>query len=115
MCFAGAWAETRSLPVEMESGTGDLEMILMGMDTGTLGVARLRTGHLICVYAEVRSVRSNYILFRSPVGMLKPDQNERAAPPIMWLCADVGCCFHRFVVVEGSLLWYRWLIACGRS
>ncbi|CAN0145019.1 unnamed protein product, partial [Ectocarpus sp. 13 AM-2016] len=28
------------------SWTGDLDMILMGMDTGTLGVARLRTGHL---------------------------------------------------------------------
>lgn len=25
----------------------------MGMDTGTLGVARLCTGHLVCVYAEV--------------------------------------------------------------
>lgn len=38
----------------MCAGTGDLDMILMGMDTGTLGVARLCTGHLVCVYAEVR-------------------------------------------------------------
>lgn len=45
----------------MESGTGDLDMILMGMDTGTLGVARLRTGHLVCVYAEVSLVATDAI------------------------------------------------------
>ncbi|CAB1105481.1 unnamed protein product [Ectocarpus sp. CCAP 1310/34] len=54
---------------EMESGTGDLDMILMGMDTGTLGVARLRTGHLVCVYAEdwvqMGSVRTRLLSLRS--------------------------------------------------
>ncbi|CBJ28312.1 hypothetical protein Esi_0098_0065 [Ectocarpus siliculosus] len=53
----------------MESGTGDLDMILMGMDTGTLGVARLRTGHLVCVYAEdwvqLGSVRTRLLSLRS--------------------------------------------------
>ncbi|CAN0434169.1 unnamed protein product [Pylaiella littoralis] len=56
-------------PRETESGTGDLEMILMGMDTGTLGVARLTTGHLICVYAEawvqMGSVRTRLLSLRS--------------------------------------------------
>eukprot|EP00903_Cladosiphon_okamuranus_P015316 g14149.t1 len=51
------------------AGSGDLEMILMGMDTGTLGVARLNTGHLVCVYAEpwvqVGTVRSRLISLRS--------------------------------------------------
>lgn len=51
------------------AGSGDLEMILMGMDTGTLGVARLCTGHLVCVYAEpwvqVGTVRARLISLRS--------------------------------------------------
>ncbi|CAN0116795.1 unnamed protein product [Ectocarpus sp. 6 AP-2014] len=51
------------------AGTGDLDMILMGMDTGTLGVARLRTGHLVCVYAEdwvqLGSVRTRLLSLRS--------------------------------------------------
>lgn len=37
----------------METGTGDLQMVLMGLEQGTLGVAKLTTGHLVCVYAEV--------------------------------------------------------------
>ena len=52
--------------LEMLTGGGDLEMILMGMDTGTLGVARLCTGHLVCVYAEVPprpSARSNSLKY----------------------------------------------------
>lgn len=28
-------------------------MVLMGLEQGTLGVAKLSTGHLVCVYAEV--------------------------------------------------------------
>ena len=48
--YAGGTA-TRS--GEMETGTGDLQMVLMGLEQGTLGVAKLCTGHLVCVYAEV--------------------------------------------------------------
>lgn len=41
----------------MIAGGGDLQMMLMGMDDGTLGVARVGTGHLICVNAPVRPLR----------------------------------------------------------
>lgn len=34
-------------------GSGELQMMLMGMEDGTLGVARVDQSHLVCVYAEV--------------------------------------------------------------
>lgn len=37
-------------------------MVLMGLQRGTLGVAKLCTGHLVCVYAEVREGRV-FVLF----------------------------------------------------
>lgn len=38
----------------VSGGGGELQMVLMGLQRGTLGVAKLCTGHLVCVYAEVR-------------------------------------------------------------
>lgn len=50
----GIFSELYSWGGAMFTGGGDLQMMLMGMDEGTLGVARVGSGHLVCVYAEVR-------------------------------------------------------------
>ena len=79
-CF---WnANPLTLNGEMASGGGgELQMVLMGLEQGTLGVAKLCTGHLVCVYAEVSwdgrySVYCNYIpsdaLYHAHISVLEP-------------------------------------------
>lgn len=45
---SGMWGEFD------HSGSRQLQMMLMGMDDGTLGVAKVGETHLVCVYAEAK-------------------------------------------------------------